>query len=162
MKDILVEFTNHGAVIHKKESVISSKKDLPNCILNPDLSAVSGVSPSYWMLTEFGKIIKCSEEEIKKRNEHHSSVVSDVLNKKNELSVINDVAEELKLSIKDQEIVLNGKINDLSMSLDFVIKCFRDNKDLNKEKFKELEKQLYMYKIALIVSVIIALIGVFK
>jgi hypothetical protein len=33
MKDILVEFTDNGAIIHKDPSVIASKKDLPYCFL---------------------------------------------------------------------------------------------------------------------------------
>lgn len=163
MKNILVEFTDHGAIIHKSESVIEEKKDLPHCLLNPDLSSVSGVSPSYWMLTESGKIAKCSSEEIERRNNHHASIASSASPK---MQLIDDLRQELysdfEVNLNDLKSELYSLINDLNLSVDFIAKTFTENKELNKEKIKQIEKQLTMYKIALIVSTVIALIGALK
>ena len=76
MKDILVEFTNNGAFIHKNKATIQEKTGKENCFLNPDLSRVSKISPSFWMLDEYGKIIPCPEEEMKRREAYHSATVA--------------------------------------------------------------------------------------
>lgn len=68
MKDILVEFTEKGAIIHKDPLVISEKKSLPFCFLNPDLSEVNGISPSYWDYTSTGKIVPASSKKVKQIN----------------------------------------------------------------------------------------------
>lgn len=171
MKDILVEFTDYGAIIHKNPSVISSKRDLPYCFFNPDISKVSGVSPSYWVYNKDNEIVPASPEERQRRNEYHKSKSSEntVSLKQTMDSMRQEIADDIDASLTDLYLLINethskvdNKVNDLSSSLDFTVKCFRDNKDLNKEKFKELEKQLNRYKIALIVLSIIALIGAIK
>jgi hypothetical protein len=73
MKDILVEFTEKGAVIHKDPLIISAKKSLPHCFLNPDLSKVSGISPSYWDYSITGQIIPASKEKVKNIDEQVKS-----------------------------------------------------------------------------------------
>jgi len=47
--DYLVEFLESGARIIKDPLLVQKKKDLPNVILNPDLSHLKGVSPSFWV-----------------------------------------------------------------------------------------------------------------
>jgi len=76
MKDILVEFTENGAIVYKSKAVIEEKTGNSNCLLNPDLSRVLKISPSFWMLDEYGKIIPCPEEEMKRRENYHSATVS--------------------------------------------------------------------------------------
>jgi hypothetical protein len=69
MKDILVEFTENGAIVHKDPKKIESLKDMPYCFFNPDLSKVSGISPSYWVYVN-DEIISASPEEKKRRDEY--------------------------------------------------------------------------------------------
>lgn len=47
--DYLVEFLEVGARVIKDPLLIEKKKDLPNVLLNPDLSHLRGVSPSFWV-----------------------------------------------------------------------------------------------------------------
>ena len=47
--DYLVEFLESGARIIKDPLLIEKKKDLPNVMLNPDVSHLKGVSPSFWV-----------------------------------------------------------------------------------------------------------------
>jgi hypothetical protein len=47
--DYLVEFLESGARIIKDPLLVQKKKDLPNVIMNPDLSHLKGVSPSFWV-----------------------------------------------------------------------------------------------------------------
>lgn len=130
MKDFLVEFTENGAIVHKDPSIIASKKDLPFCFLNPNLSKISGISPSYWAYNN-GEIVPVSAEEKKRRDEHHQE-----------------------------------KLPEPSVSLKTILDEF-DNKMVEKlEKVhsvaKNLNNQLLVYKIALAISLILSLIGVFK
>lgn len=76
MKEVLVEINEYGAILHKDPSVIDKKRDLPNCFINPDLSKVYGISPTYWSLNEYNKIVKCTEEEMQRRNTFHKTIVS--------------------------------------------------------------------------------------
>lgn len=47
--DYLVEFLESGARIIKDPLLIEKKKGLPNVLLNPDLTHLKGVSPSFWV-----------------------------------------------------------------------------------------------------------------
>jgi hypothetical protein len=47
--DYLVEFLDSGARIIKDPILVQKKKDLPNVILNPDLTHLKGISPSFWV-----------------------------------------------------------------------------------------------------------------
>lgn len=47
--DYLVEFLESGARIIKDPLLVQKKKDLPNVLLNPDLTHLKGVSPSFWV-----------------------------------------------------------------------------------------------------------------
>jgi hypothetical protein len=47
--DFLVEFLESGARIIKDPILVEKKKDSPNVILNPDLSHLKGISPSFWV-----------------------------------------------------------------------------------------------------------------
>lgn len=75
-KSILVQFSDYGATIIKDPVQIEKLTGQPNCFLDPDLSKVYGVSPAYWTLNEYNKIIKCSEEEMQRRNTYHRTVVT--------------------------------------------------------------------------------------
>lgn len=61
--DFLVEFLETGARIIKDPLLIERKKDLPNVLLNPTISHLKGISPSFWIKN--GNVI-----------EHHSAEVS--------------------------------------------------------------------------------------
>lgn len=47
--DFLVEFSEHGARIIKDPSLIESKKSQPNVLINPEISHLAGISPSFWV-----------------------------------------------------------------------------------------------------------------
>lgn len=119
MKNILVEFTEAGAIIHKNPDIIALKMNAPNCVLNPDMSRVSGVSPTFWKLDVFKNIVKCSDEEIQTRLALH----------------------------KDKQST--PSVNVINMNL------LQDVR-------QEFNKKLHSYKIAIIISIIIALIGALK
>ena len=74
-KKILVQFSDFGATIVKDPDEIEKLAGQPNCFLDPDLSKVYGVSPAYWCLNEYNKIMKCSEEEMQRRNAYHKTIV---------------------------------------------------------------------------------------
>ena len=119
MKDILVEFHDYGAIIYKDPATIDIKKDLPNCFVNPDLSKVYGVSPAYWTLNEYNKIVKCSEEEMQKRNTYHTtSVVSSDKTQKNIEKVhIEDLRKEFEEKFDHKEDLLRQEINRLKQEI---------------------------------------------
>ena len=119
MKDILVEFHDYGAIIYKDPATIEIKKDLPNCFLNPDLSKVYGVSPSYWSLNEYNKIIQCSEEEMQRRNTYHTtSITSQQMAATSPQKVhIEDLREEFKEKFDHKEELLRQEINRIKQEL---------------------------------------------
>lgn len=47
--DYLVEFLDIGARVIKDPSLIEAKKGQANVLLNPDISHLKGVSPSFWV-----------------------------------------------------------------------------------------------------------------
>lgn len=47
--DFLVEFLDVGAKIIKDPTIIEAKKNNDNVILNPDISHLIGISPSFWV-----------------------------------------------------------------------------------------------------------------
>lgn len=121
MKDILVEFTDYGAVVHKDPAVIELKKDMPDCFLNPDLSAISGISPSYWDYNEAGQIVPASPEERKKRDEFHTvPVVNSGLN-------LSEIKEEY-IGIKEELLALQQSLHEI--------------KNINKESVMNLSMDL--------------------
>ena len=177
MKDILVEFTEYGAIIHKDSFKIESLKDMPHCFFNPDLSNVSGVSPSFWALNESGTIVKASQEEIARRNEYLTSKPAETPSLKttlneikkeinqdiqNNIDQIYNKIDEIKQIINNEKKELIKSDKDLSDSIDFVINYFKDSKEKSDNELKTINKQLNVYKLALIVLSIIALIGAIK
>ena len=64
MSNILVEFKDNGTVrIHKDEQIIADKKDQLNVLLNPNVSHLVGISPSFWKRVG-NAVEKMTEEEI--------------------------------------------------------------------------------------------------
>jgi hypothetical protein len=174
MKDILIEFTEYGAIIHKDSAKIESLKDLPHCFFNPDLSNVSGVSPSFWSLDENGAIVKASQEEIVRRNEYLTSKPAETPSLK---TTLDGLKQEIlsEIEVRHQEIKQNidhvkgdcySISNEINLSLDNkileLIDYVKDLKEKSDDELKTISKQLNVYKLALIVLSIIALIGVIK
>lgn len=176
MKDILVEFTDYGAKVHKDPSVIAEKKGLSHCLFNPDLSKVSGVSPSYWVCNKDGEILPASLEEQKRRDEYHQSKPPEnVLSLKQTLDEIREeidasVVENkdcLEKQIKELEQLINidkQNLHDINNQLTLIINhsfdMFVDFRDSTSSKLKDLNIQLKNYKTALIVCFILALLGI--
>ena len=109
MRNILVEITDYGAVIHKDSSIIEAKKSLSNCILNPDLSGVMGISPSYWTISN-GKIVAASKQEIQKRNDYHQKV-SDAVSPT--VSTLSSFKEEIYADLEEGIQQLEKSINEI-------------------------------------------------
>lgn len=171
MKDILVEFTDHGAIIHKDPSIIASKKDLSNCVLNPDTSSVTGVSPSFWKLNESNRIVKCSQEEIDNRVEFHTK--KEVENNTNIFSktVVDEIREEFSLEIQ-------ANIEEIKENIESVKKIIKEYKDSSNKQMvdvnfsiekvennlliehEQIKKQLNKYKVGLIISILLGILGI--
>lgn len=174
MKDILVEFTDHGAIVHKDPSVIAAKRDLPYCFFNPELSKVAGVSPSYWVCNEDKEIVPASPEERKRRDEyHHNKPPENTVSLKQTMDqVLDEVYADLEKDIDevqakiedlkcvDDQIINTFKcqIDDANMSINFISKHFSDFKESTKAKLLELQEQNKILKIALIINVILTII----
>lgn len=173
MKDILVEFNDYGAIIHKNPTVIEAKKDSPNCFLNPDLSKVYGISPAYWTLNEYSKIIKCSEEEMQKRNTYHKTIVTSEAPKVEKVN-IEDLRQEFDEKFGQNEEKLLQEINALKQELsqsgnstkeqiDHLISEINKNKTmLNISKLHltyEIEKTKKSHKSLILVLIGIVLFG---
>ena len=173
MKDILVEFTEYGAIIHKDSAKIESLKDLPHCFFNPDLSNVSGVSPSFWSLDESGTIVKASQEEIVRRNEYLTSKPAETPSLKTTLDGVKQEIlgemevrhQEIKQNIDDLQIVdkqiintLEVKLLDIKNALDKDEKQLIVLKDLFNDYCKKQETQIKYLKIALGLSVLLTTI----
>lgn len=174
MKDILVEFTDYGAKVHKDPSVIAEKKGLPYCFFNPDLSKVSGVSPSYWISTHDGEILPASLEERKRRDDYHQNRPPE--NSVSLKQLLNEMDEKIDLTSKEHREYLDVQIKELQQLLDadkqnlhdinnqltIIINhsfdMFVDFRDLTTRKLKEINKQLKFYKISLIVLAILTII----
>ena len=173
MKDILIEFTEYGAVIHKDAAIIASLKDVPHCFFNPDLSKVSGVSPSFWALNEAGEIVKASPEEIQRRNDYLTSKPAANPSLKTTLDTLKQEVfdememrqEEVNASISDLKSVDEQIINTLEVKL-IEVKDMLDKdekhllvlKDLFTQHFDKQEKQIKYLKIALALSVLLTTI----
>lgn len=76
--DYLVEFLDIGARIIKDPSLIEAKKGQENVLLNPDISHLKGVSPSFWVkdgetITHMG--LEESKEMIFGTNSFHDMVL---------------------------------------------------------------------------------------
>lgn len=173
MKDIIVEFTEYGAVVHKDAAIIASLKDVPHCFFNPDLSKVSGVSPSFWALNEVGEIVKASPEEIQRRNDYLTSKPAANPSLKTTLDTLKQEVfdememrqEEVNASISDLKSVDEQIINTLAVKL-IEVKHMLDKdekhllvlKDLFAQHFDKQEKQIKYLKIALALSVLLTTI----
>jgi hypothetical protein len=138
MKDILVEFTEYGAIIHKDSAKIESLKDLPHCFFNPDLSNVSGVSPSFWSLDENGTIVKASQEEIVRRNEYLTS-------KPAETPSLKTTLDGVKQEMLGEMETLHKKIASCIYDLQIADKQIIDTLDA---KIFELENQLFQMEVS--------------
>jgi hypothetical protein len=173
MKDILIEFTEYGAIIHKDSAKIESLKDMPHCFFNPDLSNVSGVSPSFWTLDESGTIVKASQEEIVRRNEYLTSKPAETPSLKTTLDglkreILSEMEvrhQEIKQNIDDLQIVdgqiintLEVKLLDIKNALDKDEKQLIVLKDLFNDYCKKQETQIKYLKIALGLSVLLTTI----
>ena len=49
MKNTLVEFGEYGARIYKDPKIIEQKMSQDNVLVNPDISHLKGISPSFWV-----------------------------------------------------------------------------------------------------------------
>ena len=169
MKDILVEFHDYGAIIHKDPSVIASKKDLPYCFFNPDLSKVEGVSPSFWKLDEFGRILKCADEEIQRRIKFYEEKRVSI----RESGSNNNLFEEIREEFYNELEVLSEKINNYlehltseKCKIDEYVYTIRNDIENNKKELEahkqklnvELEKQLKLFKLGIAVSFVFSII----
>jgi len=177
MKDILVEFAEYGAIIHKDSAKIESLKDLPHCFFNPDLSNVSGVSPSFWSLDENGTIVKASQEEIVRRNEYLTSKPAETPSLKTTLDglkqeILEDTQESIKqvsddilksidnLQIANKQIIntLDAKISDLENQL-FEMEVSKEMLYLHiLEKSKEIKYLKIGLGLSVLLTTILALI----
>lgn len=173
MKDILVEFTEYGAIIHKDSAKIESLKDVPHCFFNPDLSNVSGVSPSFWSLDQSGTIVKASQEEIARRNEYLTSKPAETPSLKTTLDGLKQeilgemetLHKKLASCIYDLQLVDNQIINtfdvkllDIKNELDKNEKLFKKSEELLSLAILEQEKQIKHLKIGLGLSVLLTTI----
>jgi hypothetical protein len=173
MKDILVEFTEYGAIIHKDSAKIESLKDMPHCFFNPDLSNVSGVSPSIWSLDHSGTIVKASQEEIARRNEYLTSKPAETPSLKTTLDGLKQeilgemetLHKKLASCIYDLQLVDNQIINtfdvkllDIKNELDKNEKLFKKSEELLSLAILEQEKQIKYLKIGLGLSVLLTTI----
>jgi len=173
MKDILVEFTEYGAIIHKDSAKIESLKDMPHCFFNPDLSNVSGVSPSFWSLDQSGTIVKASQEEIARRNEYLTSKPAETPSLKTTLDGVKQeilgemetLHKKLASCIYDLQLVDNQIINtfdvkllDIKNELDKNEKLFKKSEELLSLAILEQEKQIKHLKIGLGLSVLLTTI----
>lgn len=174
MKDILVEFTDYGAIIHKDPSVISSKKDLPFCFFNPNLSKVSGVSPSYWVYSSDNEIVPASPEEKKRRDEYHKGKPSEnTVSLKQTIDLmrqeicddiqedINVIQEKIKnLESFDQQTVntFSYKLVDIKNEMDSNKKIVESMNDTFLKIIQNQEVKIKQLKIGLITT--ISIIGI--
>jgi Asp-tRNA(Asn)/Glu-tRNA(Gln) amidotransferase C subunit len=178
MKDILVEFTDYGAIVHKNPSTILSKKDLPYCFFNPDLSKVSGVSPSYWVYSKEGTINQASPEERKRRDEYHKGKpLENTVSFKQTLDLMREeISEDIAESIKelsddisksiedlksfDQQTVntFSYKIMDIKNDMDSDKKASQSLDDIFAKKLLQQEDQIKKLKLGLAVCVIISIL----
>lgn len=170
MKDILVEFTDHGAIVHKDPSVIAAKRDLPYCFFNPELSKVAGVSPSYWVCNEDKEIVPASPEERKRRDEYHENKPPEntVSFKQTMDNLLDEVYQELEKNIKDLKCINEQIINTFESKTtqleNDIIKNKEHTLDVKKSeieiinKILEQEKHIKLLKIALVINVILTII----
>jgi hypothetical protein len=56
--DYLVEFLDTGARVIKDPHLVDKKRHLPNVLLNPKISHLRGISPSFWMRDGEGISVK--------------------------------------------------------------------------------------------------------
>jgi hypothetical protein len=71
--DYLVEFLESGgARVIKDPLLIAKKRDLPNVLLSPDISHLTGVSPSFWVREGDTIGAKHPQESLKQVLEHLS------------------------------------------------------------------------------------------
>lgn len=132
MKNILVEFGEYGARIYKDPAIIEQKKDQPNCFINPDTTAVLGISPVYWKIDLYGKIVKCSEEDMIRRNDHHSTIVTGDTPSVENVN-INDLRNEFNETFDGKTESLLQEINRLKQEIS-------QSKEHNAEAIERLNK----------------------
>jgi len=170
MKNILVEFTDHGAIVHKDPSIIAAKRDLPYCFFNPELSKVAGVSPSYWVCNSDKEIVPASPEERKRRDEyHHNKPPENTVSLKQTMDeLLDEVYQELEKNIKDLKCINEQIINTFESKTtqleNDIIKNKEHTLDIKKSaielinKISEQEKHIKLLKIALAINVILTII----
>jgi hypothetical protein len=175
MKDILVEFTDNKAILHKDPLVISSKKDLPYCFLNPDLSKVSGISPSYWVYNKELGIIPASIEEQKRRDEYFNNKppeneisLSQTLdnmqktlssNLKEDINNIYGVIQEIKTILNKNKELTDCNKEQLEIRINSVFDCFSFFENNQKRIINDINKKFKNYKLAIIILFVISLMG---
>jgi hypothetical protein len=116
MKDILVEFRENGAIVHKDRATIQELVGKKHCFLNPNLSRVAGVSPSYWMLDQYEEIVPCTEEEMQRRDSYHRATVI-VSKAPTETLNTNDLKSEFKQKFQMNEELLRFEINRIKQEI---------------------------------------------
>jgi DNA-binding transcriptional regulator GbsR (MarR family) len=77
---------------------------------NPDLSKVSGVSPSYWIYAN-DEIVQASPEERKRRDEYHNNKPPE--NTVSFKQVLDDFHQELSNDLQENIKEINNSIEDL-------------------------------------------------
>ena len=174
MKNILVEFTDHGAIVHKDPSIIAAKRDLPYCFFNPELSKVAGVSPSYWVCNSDKEIVPASPEERKRRDEYHDTKPPEntVSFKQTMDELLDEVYEDLEKNIEDLQCINEQIVNTLDIkTIELQYQINKNTADIlmllteKDELFRILakqEKETKLIKIAIgcvaILSIILKLI----
>jgi hypothetical protein len=56
--DYLVEFIDSGARVIKDPNLVEKKRNLPNVLVNPKISHLRGISPSFWIKDGEGISVK--------------------------------------------------------------------------------------------------------
>lgn len=74
MNNKVVIFTDNNARILSNPPNLEELQQLPNAILNPDLSLVKGVAPHLWALKD-GKVLPLTKEEQEKRISYHNKII---------------------------------------------------------------------------------------
>jgi D-ribose pyranose/furanose isomerase RbsD len=144
MKDLLVEFTDNGAILHKDPAVIEEKKGLPYCFINPDLSNVIKVSPSYWVYNSDGEIVPASPEERKRRDELQSVKPNEntVSLKKTLSKLTEDLTDHCNKNTNKVELTIKEEVENIKSVIDQIANTVEVNKLLFKKGVEENQKYI--------------------
>jgi hypothetical protein len=121
-KDILVEFGEFGARIHKGSDNIDFYKDSPNCVLNPDLSHVRNISPAFWVYRD-NAVSHCTPEEA-------AQIIENEKKKAALLSAVNEIPNMEARKKIIEEIVSNMSFNEDIHILSLMVTSAKDKLSL--------------------------------